>query len=184
MEGAKEDGSLLALYCSDELIRLIDSHDEYDRVRQEMREERSFSGASLCRRMRDGSYTLPFAIYRAEMDENHILSMANDGFEHPCTLRVENGVGVVQLRLLGMSGRTQKNKELLHGKLQHMEYYSAGRYISAELHGDVVMFPAEALHFTNMGEGQVFHGSVWLKMQSTCGDDGMPVAQAVFTLLF
>ena len=44
---------------------------------------------------------------------------------------------------------------------------------------------AEALQFINMGEGpaQILHGSVSLKMQSTCGEDHMPESSAVFTLL-
>ena len=185
LETARRDASSLALYCSDELIQITRRNDEYYRVKTELREEKSFTGATLCRRMKDGSYSLPFIIYREQMKEHNMISMANSAFEHPCTLSIQNGVGVIQLRTLGMSGKSQADGRTMWGRLEQLEYFQAGHYISAEFHGDVLTFPAEALQFINMGEGpaQILHGSVPLKMQSTCGEEHMPESKAVFTLL-
>lgn len=124
-------------------------------------------------------------IYREQVKNNSNISMANEGFEHPCTLYVNDGVGIVQLRSLSLSARSAKDGKMVHGKVNKIEYFDSGDFISAELYGNVISFPADVLNFINMGSGvgQVMHGSVCLKMQCSCGIIHMPESKAIFTIL-
>lgn len=185
MEDAKKDARTWAMYCSEALMEVIRSSDERYRVKHELRDQKTFSGAVLCKRLKDGCYRFPFIIYREQVKNNNNVSMANDGFAHPCTLYVNGGAGVIQLRALSMSQRSGADGSMIRGKVNKMEYFDAGRFISVEFHGDVIQFPAEALHFVNMdsGVGNILHGSVCLKMQCSCGIIHMPESKAIFTIL-
>ena len=48
-------------------------------------------GAALCKKLKDGCYSLPFLIFREHIKDGSNLSMANEGFEHPCSLYVKGG---------------------------------------------------------------------------------------------
>ena len=111
--------------------------------------------------------------------------MANNGFEHPCTLCVENGEGIIQLRVLPMSHRSTVSGCRISGQVSKLAYLDNGRFTDGEFHGDVVSFPASALNFINIGSGmgQILHGSVCLQMHCSCGIAHMPPSQALFTIL-
>ena len=185
IENAKQDASYWALYCSDKLMEVVHSSEERYRVKLELRNQKTFSGTTLCKRLKDGCYQFPFIIYRECVKGNSNISMANEGFEHPCTLYVNGGEGLIQLRSLPISARSGLNGKMIHGKVNKMEYFDAGQFVNAELHGTVVSFPADALNFVNMGTGvgQVLHGTVCLKMQCSCGLIHMPESKAIFTII-
>ena len=185
IENAKSDACYWALYCSDKLMSVVRSSEERYRVKLELRDQKSFSGRTLCKRLKDGCYQFPFIIYREHVKGNSNISMANDGFEHPCTLYVNGGEGLIQLRSLPISAKSGSNGKMVHGKINKMEYFDAGQFISAEIHGNVVSFPADVLNFTNMGTGvgQVLHGTVCLRMQCSCGIIHMPESKAIFTII-
>lgn len=186
IEDARKDACAWAMYCSDALMEIIRSSDERYRVKHELRDQKSFSGATLCKRLKDGCYRFPFIIYREHVKNSNNVSMANDGFEHPCTLYVNNGVGVIQLRVLSMEQRSASDGKMILGKVNKMQYFELGSFMAVEFHGDVIQFPADVLHFTNMGAGgvgNVLHGSVCLKMQCSCGIIHMPESKAIFTVL-
>ncbi len=185
IENARRDAGYWALYCSEALMNVIRSRDECYRVKHELRNERTFSGAALCKKLKDGTYSFPFVIYRETIKDNNNVSMTNEGFEHPCSLHIKNGVGMVQLRILPISRKSILNEKLLRGEVSKMEYYDSGNFTSAEFHGNVISFPADALKFVNMGTGvgQVLHGSVLLKLQCSCDLIHMPESKAVFTIL-
>ena len=185
-ETAKQDAAYWALYCSDALMDIIRSSDDRYRVKTELRDEKIFNGAALCKRLKDGCYQFPFIIYREHVKNNNNVSMANDGFKHPCTLYVNDGVGVVQLQPQSLSQKSVADGKMIHGKVNKLEYFEAGRFVSAEFHVNVIQFPASALNFVNMssgGVGNVLHGSVCLKMQCSCGLIHMPESKAIFTIL-
>lgn len=185
IESATQDAFLWALYCSDQTMSVIESTYDRYRIKYELRNQKQFSGAALCKMMKDGSYEFPFMIYRENAKNGNNLSMANEGFEHPCTWIVKNGVGVVQLRAVNVSARSALDGKLLHAKVRGLKYFDNGRYISAETKGDILSFPAEAIKFVNMGTGagQVLHGSVCMKMQGSVSVMHMPESTAIFTII-
>lgn len=184
-EHAKEDAWAWALYCSDEFMNIIKAEDEKHQVKREFINKKNFTGAELCSKFKDGSYSFPFIIYRERAKGNNNISMANEGFEHPCTLRIKNGEGIIRLKIRSMNQKSDKNGQYLTGKVGKLEFYDSGRFIAAEFNGDMVNFPARALNFINIGSGngQVLHGSICLKMQCSCGVIHMPESKAFFTIL-
>lgn len=185
VENARRDATVLAMYGSDELMTIIRGTIEPKRVKHELRQTASFSGTVFCKKLKDGIYNFPFLIYREHVNNNSNISMANRGFERPCSLIVDNGVGTIQLVAKSMSEYSQLNGERLYGHINRMEYFDSGQFIGAEFHGNVISFTASALNFENLGDGagQILHGSVCLKMQCTCGTVHMPESKAIFTIL-
>lgn len=182
---ARRDAFLWALYCSDKTMETIRAAEERYRVKYELKEQKQFSGKKLCRLLKNGSYQFPFLIYRERVKNGTNISMANEGFEHPCTLYVEDGEGWIQLRAQPISAKSVSSGKLLRGKAQSMQYFDSGRFVDAEVSGNVFSFPAEALHFVNMGNGvgQILHGSCPVKMECSVGPLHMPESTAIFTIL-
>ncbi len=185
IENAKSDAFQWALYCSDKTMETIRATEERYRVKYELREQKQFSGRQLCRLMKDGSYQFPFLIYREQVKSGSNISMANEGFEHPCTLYVDGGEGWIQLRAQPVSAKSASNGKLLRGRANSMQYFDSGRFIDAEISGNVFSFPAESLQFVNMGvgAGQILHGSCPVKMECSVGQIHMPESTAIFTIL-
>ena len=185
LESAQYDAYMWALHCSDDLMDVIRRTDACYRVKNELKDLKRFSGDQVCRLLEDGNYEFPFVIYREQVKNGQNLSMGNEGFAHPCTLHVEDGVGMVQLLIQSMEQRSVHTGTLLKGKVDKLKYFVNGIMVDAEFVNNVVFFPAEALNFVNMGSGtgNILHGSVSLRMRCSCGLIHMPESDAIFTLL-
>lgn len=185
MENARRDAFYWALHCSDKTMEAIRESEERYRVKYELREQKHFGGSVLCRRMRDGSYSLPFLIYREQVKDGNNISMANEGFVHPCTLVIRNGEGFIQMRAVSVSANSGLTGRRMRGKIKSLRYFDNGAFSSAEQNGDIFLFPAAALNFVNIGSGtgQILHGSVCLKMICSVGVVHMPESTAIFTML-
>ena len=111
--------------------------------------------------------------------------MANEGFEHPCTLYVKDGVGTVRLRSVSLSAKSRLSGNLISGTVKNIRYFDSGRFVSAESNGGIFSFPADALQFVGVGSGvgQILHGSLCLQMECSAGPIHMPASEAIFTIL-
>lgn len=185
MESAKQDALFWALCCTDSTMRAVRATEKRYRVKYELRGMKQFGGGTLCKRLGDGSYTFPFLIFREHIRDGSNLSMANEGFTHPCELNVRNGSGTVQLCAVPISAKSRNSGELMEGRVERIRYFDAGRYVSAERNGQIFSFPAEVLQFVNVGSGagQILHGSVCLQMECSVGPAHMPESAAIFTML-
>lgn len=185
VEYAQNDALHWALYNSEQSMEAIRAASERYRVKYELRNQKQFSGAVLCKIMRDGIYQFPFIIYREQMMDGNNISMTNDGFEHLCTLCVQNGEGIIRLRSQLVSDVSKSPGEKRHGQVRNLQYFDFGSFIDAEVSGNVISFPAAALNFVNIGSGvgQILHGSVCLSMEDTCSNSDMPRITEIFTVL-
>ena len=185
MESAKQDAFVWALYCTDSTMEAVRATEERYRVKYELRDRKQFTGATLCKKLKDGCYRFPFLIFREHIKNGSNISMANEGFEHPCQLYVKNGVGTVQMRAVSISAKSQLSGKLMRGLVKTIRYFDAGRFISAESNGQIFSFPADVLQFINVGSntGQILHGSVCLQMECSVGPIHMPESVAIFSML-
>ena len=185
MESAKKDAFVWALYCTDSTMEAVRATEERYRVKYELRNQKRFNGGTLCKKLKDGCYSFPFLIFREHIKNGSNLSMANEGFEHPCSLYVKNGIGTVQLRAVPISAKSPHSGMRMSGRVKSIRYFDAGRYISAESNGQIFSFPAEVLQFVNVGAdaGQILHGSVCLQMEASVGPIHMPDSTAIFSML-
>ena len=186
VENAQHDAYVWSFRCTDEYLEIVRKGMERCRVKYELRNSPTFSGDELCRHIGDGKILLPFLFYRENVhNSSNILSMANEGFEHPCTLAVENGIGKIFLRVKKMSAKSQINGQFLSGHVTNLKYFIAGEFTEARYDGESYTIPAEAVSFVNVGEGisQVFHGTVCIQMDCTVGVQHMPTSRAMFTIL-
>lgn len=183
-ENARSDAFYWALYSSDKTIESVRTAEERCRVKYELREQKQFSGSTLCKRMKDGIYRFPFLIYREHVKDGSNISVANEGFEHPCILTVKGGIGTLQLHAVDICIKSEVNEKKIHGKVKNLKYYDSGSLISAEKNADLLSFPASALNFDNIGagQGQILHGCVRLKMEYTAGMLHMMESTAIFTI--
>lgn len=185
IEDAAQDAMYGALYNSENYMNSIRASEEMYRVKYELRNQTTFSGSALCKKLTDGSYQLPFLFYREHIKDNNNLSMANGGFHQPCILTIKNRIGTVKLRLKEVVAKSGLSGNAMTGHVQNLKYFDHGRYVSAEASGNVVSFQASALNFINMGSGtgQILHGSICLQMECTVGTVHMPQSKAIFTIL-
>lgn len=185
LDSAKNDAFYWALYNSDDTMRVIRDAEEKCRIKYELREQKQFGGALLCRRLRDGDYRFPFIIYREHSKNGNNISMANEGFEHPCVLSVKNGQGILQLKAVEITANSAATGLSMHGRIKSLKYFDNGRYISAEENGSIISLPASALIFRNIGEGmgQILHGLVCLQIRCSVGAIHMPESTAILTVL-
>lgn len=185
IDSAEHDAFAWAMYSSDKGIELIRSSEQRYRAKYELRKQQQFDGALLCEHLSDGEYLFPFLIYKENVTHGSNLSMANSGFEHPCRLSVKDGFGTVCLKPLDIRARSQMNGKTMYGRVRQLMYFVGEEYIQAEDNGDYITFPANILHFFNIGTGmgQILHGSVCLKMQCTVGTNHMPESVAIFTIM-
>lgn len=90
LESAKQDAFVWTLYCTDSTMETVRATEERYRVKYELRGQKQFSGAALCKKLKDGAIRAVPDLPRAHKDGSN-LSMANEGFEHPCSLYVKGG---------------------------------------------------------------------------------------------
>lgn len=182
VDSARQDALVWSRYCTDGTMDAVRSSENRYRVKYELRGEKQFSGETVCRLLQNGSYQIPFVLYREQMKNGQNISLANDCFEHPCTLCVENGVGTVHLRAVN-AGRRSTSGDFSQGKVSVVKYFQDGWFISAESSGDIYSFPAAALTFLNFGNGtaQILHGSVCLQL--ACPADRNQTTQVIFTMM-
>lgn len=185
VESARNDAYYWALYNTQQTMDVIGMADQQYQVKYELRGQKKFDGAQVCQRLKDENYRFPFVIYREHVRGGSNLSMANEGFEHPCVLCVRNGVGTIQLRALDIEACSGATGKVMCGKVKSVKYMENEKFISAETSGNMIAFPAAVLDFVNVGEGigQVLHGSVCLKMTCSVGKIHMPESKAIFTIL-
>lgn len=185
IENARKDAFHWALYSTDKTMEVIFAVEERHRVKNELSAKKCFNGETLCRKLKNASYQFPFMLYRNEAKNGKNISMANEGFEHPCVLYVEEGVGNIRLRAVGVNEKSGLTGRSMFGRVQSLQYFDNGIYCNAEKNGDVLSFPAKVLSFVNVGSGpgQVLHGSVRLKMECSVGTVHMPDSEAVFTMI-
>lgn len=185
IKDAREDALVWALYGSDEALKVFYSSADIYQIKYEMRDQKNFSGETLCKKMEDGIYEVPFLFYREHIQENNNLSMANMGFHQPCILHIKDGKGTIQLHIKEVVRKSFVNGNVQSGHVRNFKYYQDGYYTSAEVSGNILSFSASALNFINIGTGvgQILHGSVCVEMECTVGDAYMPRSKAIFTIM-
>lgn len=185
IQSARNDAYYWALYNSEDTMEVIYHAEEKCRVKYELRSKKYFDGNELCRRLKDGDYQFPFMIYREHIKNGTNISMANEGFEHPCTLSIKNGVGTLLLRGVDLTAKSASTGIAMRGHVKTVKYFDSGAYINSERNGNVFSIPAAVLNFCNIGSGmdQILHGHVCLRMQCSVGVIHMPESTAIFTVL-
>lgn len=165
VDSAQNDAYNWALYNTDDTMQIIRSAEEKCRVKYELREQKQFGGATLCKKLKDGEYRFPFVIYRENARNGSNISMANEGFEHPCILSIKDGVGMLRLKAAEVTANSAATGKTMHGHVSKLKYFDRGSYISADKNGNVLSIPASVLSFKNIGEGigQILHGLVCLR---------------------
>lgn len=182
---AEHDACAWALFNSEACMQILRDSEQRYRAKYELRRQSEFDGDELCRHLRDGEYRFPFLIYREQVHDGNNLSMANEGFEHPCVLAVKGGEGRILLRPVEMMRKSRMTGREMSGRVRNLRYLDDGRFCQTTEEGALLSFPARTLRFINMGQGigQILHGSVCLKMQCSVGTVHMPDSQAIFTIL-
>lgn len=186
MDKAEYDADIWAAFNSEETMQMIRNSEQIYHAKYMLRKKtEAFNGDEFCSYLSDGEYTFPFLFYREGVKNGNNLSMANRGFEHPCTLKVTNGKGEVHLKAVNMTAESPKTGREMQGKIRSLEYMNGKAFVKAEEKDEIISFPANVLEVMSMGEGigQILHGSVCLKMQCSVGTAHMPESTAIFTII-
>lgn len=184
---AMNDACIISLYCSE--VTNSDNSESYRlyRAKQQLRSRKAFTGDELCRYLSDGQYNLNFILYKTKDREksSSILSMSNAGFEQPCILTVEGGVGTFSLKTRPMVFHSKIAEQDISGKAGIVRYQDGNKFFPTEHIGDMFVFPASAVRFQTIASGDVLtlHGFIRLSMQADFGIMYMPQSTAICTFL-
>lgn len=185
-EKIMKDALMLTLYCSDSFFETLQLLEETMRMKQFFAERKTFSGNEFCEQIKDGNYTFPFIIYREKVKGHNNISMANDGFVHPCEVIIRENGGVILLKAIEMNENSKFNGVKMRGMVQHLKYYDGKEFVEAVVSGGFIQIPLNCFHFVNIGSDtmtRVLHGSICLKMRCSVGEIHMPESTAIFTVL-
>jgi Mn-dependent DtxR family transcriptional regulator len=185
IDNAEHDSYIWALFSSEAGYEIIKNSEQRYHAKYSLRKRRSFNGEVLCSYLKDGEYRFPFLIYREHMVNGKNLSMANEGFEHPCSLVIKDGKGIIRLKPLEISHESLSTGMMMNGKVRNLQYRDRDNFKPAQEDGEYLCIPVDAVSFLNIGSGigQILHGSVWIKMRCSVGTKHMPESEAVFTLI-
>ena len=186
LNDAEHDAYAWARFSSERGMEIIKSSEQRYRAKYELRRQKEFGGEELCRHLADGEYSFPFLIYRETVRGGTNLSMANEGFRHPCVLRVADGRGQIVLQPVDLSAKSPLTGRKMNGRVRKLTILQPdGVFMRAEENGENLAFSADVLHFLNIGEGmgQILHGSVCMRMQCSVGTMHMPESTAIFTIM-
>lgn len=182
---ARHDALMLTLHCGDRTFENIQLIEETLRMKDIFADKKTFSGADFCEKIKDGSYTFPFIIYREKVKNGNNISMANNGFAHPCEAVIGEGGGVVLIKAVDMEENSGSNGVQMKGRVKHLKYFDGRKFIEAAVSGDFIQIPLKHFNFVNIGSDtmtRILHGSICLKMRCTVGEAHMPESTAIFTL--
>ena len=186
LNDAEHDAYAWARFSSERGMEIIKSSEQRYRAKYELRRQKEFGGEELCRHLAYGEYSFPFLIYRETVRGGTNLSMANEGFRHPCVLRVADGRGQIVLQPVDLSAKSPLTGRKMNGRVRKLTILQPdGVFMRAEENGESLAFSADVLHFLNIGEGmgQILHGSVCIRMQCSVGTMHMPESTAIFTIM-
>ena len=184
-ESAQHDAYVMALYFSDATLTAIKENRRVALVKYSLMDHRDISGEVFFKKINDGTYRFPFFIAKNHTQGDGMLSMANRGFEHPCTVKVSGGVATVYLKAKTMTALSAFSGSPISGKVSRVKYYYDERFTLCEQTADVIAFPANCLTFENVGgaQDQLLYGSVIMKFQCSAGEIHMPESIGVFSML-
>ena len=156
---AKQDAFLLSMYCTNDTLSVIKEIEDKMRIKQVTDSYSNFTGKKLCHKLGDATLELQFVMYKNSVKNNTNISMANEGFYHPCILTVEKGEGLISLKAKNMSRKSRLTGKKMNGK--------------------------EAMNFISMGESRdrILHGSLPIRLGCSVGCMHMPESPAIFTLI-
>ena len=131
----------------------------------------------------DGEYDISFTIYKNNVQKYMQVSMANDGFHHPATMYVKNGIGIIRLESKKVVRTNSKTNGLFGGRVNKIAYLQGHHYVDAVHEGNVWRFPISCMSFTyNKGENSLM-GSTMLQFSCSIGNISMPESVALFTMI-
>lgn len=183
---ARQDAMAVVQGCSDSLLSRIQELGEKRRIRQELGMRKAMTGAAFCRKLRDGSYMLPFAVYSGKTRGGELFSAMDAGFEHPCELHVTGGTGHLYLKSVPMHIKPPGGDRRMQGKVVSVYYFDGEAYNEAGKSGDFFYFPAGEMRMVSVGGGkeQLLHGSISLKLSCSAAGVQIPEEQVVMAVFF
>lgn len=183
---ARQDAMVVVQGCSDSLLSRIQELGEKRRIRRELGMRKAVTGTAFCRKLRDGSYMMPFAIYCGKAQGKELFSAMDAGFEHPCELHVAGGSGHIYLRSVPMYIKLPGGDRKMRGKIASVYYFDGEVYREAGRSGDFFHFPAGEMQMVSVGGGkeQMLHGSISLKIACSTAGVQMPEEEVVMAVFF
>lgn len=144
-----------------------------------MREKRERLTEQFLREMLPEKSNVRFILCcTATKKERWQLSMADQGFEKPATLKHNRRGSWLILKRKEMQGFSRINREKMSGHLDTLKYDQEGTLIQAECRDDMIRIPLRAFQFHRRQGGEV-RGALSVTMTCSVGRSHMPESTAV-----
>jgi Mn-dependent DtxR family transcriptional regulator len=168
----EEDAIKMAVYCNRTTLETAEKRLAYK------------SRVCHCNNQCCMGYDCQFTIYRKSLTRECILSMANSGFLHPCTITMCHGGGEINLKPVPMVRKSRFTGLDMSGQLKSLKYYNGKRFVQAELSEGLVHIPLKYCQISVVNSDEkstILHGSIYIKVSCTVGEMHMPESVAVLT---
>lgn len=150
---AKKDAMvLLESEFSDEFMKRLEEEEYRMHLKEIFADRQSFSGGELCNHLKDGNYYFPFIVYREQIKNHNNISMANNGFEHPCELIVKDHEGMIYLTAQTISAKSAISEKYMQGRVNKVQYLLGEEFRNVGIDRRYV-FSITALNFIAIGKG-------------------------------
>lgn len=131
----------------------------------------------------DGTYPLPFTMYREKSGKHEFISMSDRAFHHPASLVVKNGTGMVHLLGKEIEETSKLGCLKLKGRLVTLKYLWNHKYLLAGQDQSRFVIPFDSMDFHYNHQEKILQGSVKLKMSCSVGTVHMPESVAIMTVI-
>ena len=156
-------------------------HLKYENIgKNDSKEITKITDQELKNYIKEGTYKVPFSIYRQGKDWRS-LSMADNGFQKPAYLYFENDKKYLELTTKEMKAMT-KGGALLSGHIQTVKCRNHKDVLyDLPIKDKKIQIPLEDIEFENLSEIEIM-GQIQLFMTSSVGEKRMPESMATLVV--
>ena len=130
----------------------------------------------------DGSYPLPFTLFKDNDQELLELSMAHHGFFHPAALEIREGEGTVRLTLRTMEQQSASGK-WFQGEAGSVRFKKKGVWEEAPLVDGNALIPMSAFWLSYEGEDfKLIRGMTSIRFSCSSGMEAMGEREALMQI--
>ena len=130
----------------------------------------------------DGSYPLPFTLFKDNDQEPLELSMAHHGFFHPAALEIREGEGTVRLTLRTMEQQSASGK-WFQGEAGSVRFKKNGMWEEAPIIDGNALIPMSAFWLSYEGEDfKLIRGMTSIRFSCSSGMEAMGEREALMQI--
>lgn len=181
---AQKEARCLALHMSEEAKSQILQKASIQKFLPILDGIKQIHGDMLMAHLEDGDYPFAFTLYKDQIENTLSISMANEAFYHPGTLRIEQKKGYLILKNKPIEVESSGGRAVMKARLQQLQYFKGQHFVDTLQWKDSFMIPITSIAFHYNNYEKVLQGNVKLSMKTDIQKIHMPKMTAILSIVF